>query len=71
MMDDSALKTGEGRSLHLQGASRRTSGNHVERKTRGKRQMAAAPSAATQGPYSVLMRAPAEESGAERKREWG
>lgn len=32
MMDDSALKTGEGRSLHLQGASRRTSGNHVERK---------------------------------------
>lgn len=32
MMDDSALKTGEGRSLHLQGASRRASGNHVERK---------------------------------------
>lgn len=32
MMDDSALKPGEGRSLHLQGASGRTSGNHVERK---------------------------------------
>lgn len=32
MMDDSASKSGEGRSLHLQGASRQASGNHVERK---------------------------------------